>query len=66
MGKPELVEDDKNKPKAWTPDQPLEDPDDETEAQVRAKRAARLKHLEESYTKPSEPDPKKKKKAFSW
>jgi hypothetical protein len=51
--------------KPWTPDQPLEDADDETEAQVRAKRAARLKHLEESYSKPAEP-PKKKKTAFSW
>jgi hypothetical protein len=62
MGKPELVPDDK--PKPWTPDQPLEDADDETEAQVRAKRAARLKHLEGQYEKPAEPP--KKKKAFSW
>ena len=52
-------------PKPWTPDQPLEDADDETEAQVRAKRAARLKHLEESYAKPPETE-KKKKKAFGW
>jgi hypothetical protein len=50
-------------PKPWTPDQPLEDEEDEKEAQVRARRAARLKHLEESYSKPLE---KPKSKKLSW
>jgi hypothetical protein len=50
----------KDDPKPWTPDQPLEDADDENEAQVRAKRAARLKFLEEQHTKPADTKPKKK------
>jgi len=52
-------------PKPWTPDQPLDDADDETEAQVRAKRAARQRHLEKQYETPVEDD-KKKKKKFAW
>jgi len=60
MGKPELVEK-KDEPKPWTPDQPLEDADDETEAQVRARRAARQRYLEKQVEAPAEPEKKSKK-----
>lgn len=48
----------------WKPDQPLPDADDEKEAQRRAQAAARVKFLEKQYG-PEEPQPKKKKSAFS-
>ena len=54
--------DKKDDPKPWTPDQPLEDADDEAEAQVRARRSARLKYLEEQVSKP----PAKDKKKTAW
>jgi hypothetical protein len=60
MAKPELVT--KDDPKPWTPDQPLEDAADEEEAQVRARRAARLSHLQGQYEKP----PEKKGKRLTW
>jgi hypothetical protein len=53
-----------NDPKPWTPDQPLEDPDDEEQTQRRARANARLAHLQESYSKPPEKDGKKKKKLW--
>jgi hypothetical protein len=58
MGKPN----DPPEPKPWTPDQPLPDEEDEKEAQVRAQRAARVKHLEDGFTKP----PEKKGKKLTW
>jgi hypothetical protein len=60
MGKPELVKDD-DKPKAWTPDQPLEDEEDEKETQRKARAEARLNHLRTGFEKPPEPEKKKKK-----
>lgn len=51
-------------PKPWTPDQPLDDEEDEAEVQRRARATLRLNHLTEEMTKPpkkkGEPDPKKK------
>jgi len=48
-------------PKEWTPDQPLEDADDEKEVQRRARANARLRHLEEGLTKPPEKKGERKK-----
>ena len=59
MGKPELVPP-KDEPKPWTPDQPLEDADDETEAQVRARRAARQRYLEKQVETPAKEEKSKK------
>jgi len=57
--------DEKPDPKPWSPDQPLEDADDEAETQRRARAEARLNHLRGGYEKPPEPgDKKKKKKLF--
>ena len=63
MAKPELVPP-KDDPKPWTPDQPLEDDDDEKETQRRARAEARLNHLRTGYEKPAEPSDKKKKKLW--
>jgi hypothetical protein len=55
----------KDEPKPWTPDDPLEDKDDEEEVQRRARANARLQRLQDGYLKPAEPEPgKKKKKLF--
>lgn len=64
-GKPELVKDD-DKPKPWTPDQPLEDEEDEKETQRKARATARLNHLQKTYETPAEPDGDKKKKKKLW
>ena len=54
--------DDDDDSKPWTPDQPLEDSDDEEKAQSIARARARTDHLYKQYTTPA--DPKKKKKGF--
>ena len=48
-----------DQPKPWTPDQPLEDAEDEAETQRRARATARLNHLTKTLETPA--DPKKKK-----
>jgi hypothetical protein len=63
MAKPELVPP-KDEPKPWTPDQPLDDEDDEKETQRRARAEARLNHLKTSYEKPPDEPGKKKKKLW--
>ena len=42
----------KDEPKPWTPDQPLEDEDDEKETQRKARALARLEHLKKTYETP--------------
>lgn len=42
----------KDEEKEWTPDQPLEDEEDEAEVQRRARATARLNHLTEQIQKP--------------
>jgi hypothetical protein len=51
--------DDEEKP--WTPDQPLDEADDEEKAQAIARARARTNYLIEQYNKP----PKKKKGGWS-
>lgn len=55
-------------PKVWTPDQPIEDDDDETETQRRFRAERRLKYLHEEADKVSKkkPDEKEKKKSGLW
>lgn len=53
--------DKKDELKPWTPDQPLEDEEDERETQRRARATARLNHVVKSLETPAEPDKKKKK-----
>jgi hypothetical protein len=64
MAKPELVPP-KDEPKPWTPDQPLEDEEDEKETQRKARATARLNHLTKTYETPVD-DGKKKKKSSLW
>lgn len=47
--------------KDWKPSDPLEDKDEEAEAVLRAKRAARVKHLTDELLKKDEPEKKKSK-----
>jgi hypothetical protein len=56
--------DDDNKPKEWTPDQPLEDEEDEKEVQRRARANARLNHLTEQITKPKAPKGKEGRRSL--
>ena len=56
-------DDKKDDPKPWTPDQPLEDEDDETKAHMIARAKARTDYLYKTFTEP--PDPKKSKKKFN-
>jgi len=54
-------EEDKDKPKVWTPDQPLEDEEDEEKAHAISKARARTDYLYKQYTTPADPKGKKKK-----
>jgi hypothetical protein len=58
-------DDEKDDPKPWTPDQPLEDPDDEAETQRKARAVARLEHLRKGYEVP-EGKKKGEKKSSLW
>jgi hypothetical protein len=57
---PKKEEDDD--PKPWSPDQPLEDEDDEEKAQSIARARARTDHLYKQYTEPPKPGKGGKKK----
>lgn len=61
-----MAKDDKpdDKPKPWTPADPLEDEEDEKEVQRRARANVRLKHLETEMGKPAPDDKKKKRSLF--
>lgn len=59
-----MPKDEKPEPKPWTPDQPLEDEEDEKETQRKARATARLNHLQKSYEAPPDEPGKKKKKLW--
>jgi hypothetical protein len=64
MAKDDKPADDKDKPKPWTPDQPLEDSDDEEKAHGVARARARTDFLYKQFTEPPKDDKKKKFNPF--